>query len=144
MKRRAALQSIAAAVVALPLLAACTANPPPPKPEPLRVSGTVAYRERIALDPSAEIVVQLLDVSRMDAAATVLAEQRIRAEGRQVPIAFELGVDPARIDPRMRYNVAARILDKDGQLLFITDRAYPVLTYREGNTASLMLTRVER
>ena len=143
MNRRAALQSIAAAVV-LPLFAACTANPPPPKPEPLRVTGTVAYRERIALDPSAEIVVQLLDVSRVDAAATVLAEQRLRAEGRQVPIAFELGVDPARIDSRMRYNVFARILDQDGQLLFITDRAYPVLTYREGNTASLMLTRVER
>lgn len=144
MNKRAALKTILAAA-SLPMLAACTTNPStPPKPEPLRVAGTIAYRERIALDPSAEIVVQLLDVSRMDAPAAVLAEQRIRAEGRQVPVAFELGVDPARIDPRMRYNVSARILDKDGQLLFVTDRAYPVLTYREGNTASLMLTRVDR
>lgn len=143
MNKRAALRSILAAA-GLSLLASCTTNPsPPPNPDPLRVTGTVAYRERIALNPSAEIVVQLLDVSRMDAPATVMAEQRIRANGKQVPIAFELDVDPARIDPRMRYNVSARIL-KDGQLLFITDRAYPVLTYREGNTASLMLTRVDR
>lgn len=143
MNKRAALRSLVA-LAGLPWLAACTTNPSaPPQPEPLRVTGTVAYRERIALDPAAEIVVQLLDVSRMDAPATVLAEQRIRADGRQVPIAFELSVDPARTDPRMHYNVSARIL-QDGQLLFITDRAYPVLTYREGNTASLMLTRVNR
>ena len=142
MNKRAALHSILAVAV-LPLFAACATPSTPPAPELVRVTGTVAYRERIALDPSAEVVVQLLDVSRMDAPATVLAEQRIRADGKQVPIAFDLGVDPARIDPRMRYNVSARIL-KDGQLLFITDRAYPVLTYREGNTASLMLTRVDR
>ncbi|SEB22968.1 YbaY family lipoprotein [Variovorax sp. YR216] len=143
MNKRAALHTLLAAA-ALPLLAACGTDPSvPPKPEFVRVTGTVAYRERIALDPSAEIVVQLLDASRMDAPAAVLAEQRIRADGRQVPIGFELSVDPARIDPRMRYNVSARIL-QDGKLLFITDRAYPVLTYREGNTASLMLTRVDR
>ena len=135
------------AVAGASVLSACAGGSPgtpaQPAAAPLRVTGTVAYRERIALDPSAEIVVQLVDVSRMDAPATVLAEQRIRAEGKQVPIGFELSVDPARIDPRMHYNVSARIL-KDGQLLFITDRAYPVLTYREGNIASLMLTRVER
>ena len=143
MNKRAALHTLLAAAV-LPLFAACGADPSaPPKPEFVRVTGTVAYRERIALDPSAEIVVQLLDVSRMDAPATVLAEQRIRAEGRQVPIGFELSVEAARIDPRMRYNVSARIF-QDGKLLFITDRAYPVLTYREGNMASLMLTRVDR
>ncbi|MBO9514141.1 MAG: YbaY family lipoprotein [Variovorax sp.] len=143
MNRRSALRALLSAP-ALPMLAACaTGSPAPPRPEPLRVTGTVAYRERIALDPSAEIVVQLLDVSRMDVAATVLAEQRIRADGRQVPIGFELEVDPSRVDPRMRYTVSARIL-QDGRLLFVTDRAYPVLTYREGNTASLMLTRVER
>ncbi|REM35684.1 hypothetical protein DSI31_07360, partial [Mycobacterium tuberculosis] len=56
----------------------------------LRVSGTVTYRERIALDPAAEIVVQLLDVSLMDAPSKVLAEQRIKANGKQVPFAYEL------------------------------------------------------
>lgn len=141
MKKRTILLFLGAASALL--VAACTAPPQaaPVAAEPLRITGTVAYRERIALDPSAEIVVQLLDVSRMDVAAVVLAEQRFRADGRQVPFPFELRVDPARIDPRMRYTVSARIL-QDGQLLFITDTSHPVLTYREGNTASLMLTKI--
>ena len=144
MKKRTILFLLSAAGAVL--LTACAAPPGASTPEaaaPLRVTGSVAYRERIALDPSAEIVVQLLDVSRMDVAAVVLAEQRLRAGGNQVPFTFELSVDPARIDPRMRYTVSARILQGD-RLLFITDTAHPVLTQRHGNTASLMLVRVER
>jgi putative lipoprotein len=126
------------------LLAACAAPGAAPQPAAaLRVTGSVAYRERIALEPSAEIVVQLLDVSRVGAAATVLAEQRFRAGGAQVPFPFELSVDPSRIDPRMRYTVAARIL-QDGQLLFITDTSHLVLTGGRGNTASLMLVQAVR
>jgi putative lipoprotein len=107
----------------------------------LRVSGTVAYRERIALDPAAEVVVQLLDVSRMDAPSVTLAEQRIKANGRQPPFAYELQVDAARIDPRMRYAVSARIV-RGEQLLFINDTQYPVLTQGSGATANLVLVRV--
>ncbi|RSZ31945.1 hypothetical protein EJO70_30740 [Variovorax sp. 553] len=107
----------------------------------LRVSGTVTYRERIALDPAAEIVVQLLDVSLMDAPSKVLAEQRIKANGKQVPFAYELKVDAARIDPRMRYAVSARITRGD-QLLFINDTQYSVLTQGGANSADLVLVRV--
>ncbi|HEX7865246.1 MAG TPA: YbaY family lipoprotein [Variovorax sp.] len=107
----------------------------------LRVSGTVTYRERIALDPTAEIVVQLLDVSLMDAPSKVLAEQRIKANGKQVPFAYELKVDAARIDPRMRYAVSARISRGD-QLLFINDTQYSVLTQGGATSADLVLVRV--
>jgi len=107
----------------------------------LRVTGTVTYRERIALDPAADIVVQLLDVSLMDAPSKVLAEQRIKANGRQVPFAYELKVDAARIDPRMRYAVAARIT-RGEQLLFINDTQYPVLTQGGATRADLVLVRV--
>jgi len=62
------------------------------------VSGTVAYRERIALPPTAVIKVQLVDVSRADAPAVVVGEQLIEAGGRQVPFAFKIPYDPARID----------------------------------------------
>jgi len=92
-----------------------------------RVTGTVAYRERIALPPSAVIKVQLVDVSRADAPAVVIGEQVIDAAGRQVPIPFEIAYDPARIDPRMTYAVQARI-EEDGRLLFINDTRHPVLT----------------
>lgn len=146
MRKRTALFALAA-VTSLPLLGACASSmnttTSTDKAPALRVTGSVTFRERIALDPSAEIVVQLLDVSRMDVAAVVLAEQRIRADGRQVPFNFALSVDPARIDPRMRYNVSARILQGD-KLLFISDTAYPVLTQGRGTTADLMLVRVAR
>jgi putative lipoprotein len=151
MKRRTSLLLLSAAAGAS-LLNACAAPSATPAPAPapapsgggassLRVTGTVAYRERIALDPSAEVVVQLLDVSRMDAPSVTLAEQRIKANGKQPPFAFELKVDAARIDPRMRYAVSARILRAE-QLLFINDTQYPVLTQGSGTTANLMLVRV--
>lgn len=144
MKRRTSLLMFSA-VAGASLLNAC-ASPsstptPPAAAAPLRVSGTVAYRERIALDPSAEVVVQLLDVSRMDAPSVTLAEQRFKANGKQPPLAYELTVDAARIDPRMRYAVSARISRGD-QLLFINDTQYAVLTQGNGTTANLMLVRV--
>ena len=139
MKKRTSLLLLLSAAASASLLSACASSSS--APEPLRVSGTVGYRERIALDPSAEVVVRLLDVSRMDAPAVTLAEQRIRANGRQPPFAYDLPVDAARIDPRMRYAVSARIL-RGEQLLFISDTQYPVLTHGSGTTADLVLVRV--
>lgn len=125
------------------LLSACAvpSSPAAGGTAQLRVTGTVTYRERIALDPAADIVVQLLDVSLMDAPSKVLAEQRIKANGRQVPFAYELKVDAARIDPRMRYAVSARIT-RGEQLLFINDTQYPVLTQGGAASADLVLVRV--
>ena len=42
-----------------------------------KVTGSVTYRERIALPPSAVVTVKLLDVSRADAPAELIAEQVI-------------------------------------------------------------------
>jgi putative lipoprotein len=143
-RRNILLLAIAGGVAGATLLSACaTSSTPAPAPAaaPLVVSGTVSYRERIALDPAAEVRVQLLDVSRMDAPSVVLAEQRIRADGRQPPFAYTLQVDAARIDPRMRYAVAARIV-RGEQLLFINDTHYGVLTQGQGTRADLVLVRV--
>jgi putative lipoprotein len=92
-----------------------------------RVTGTVTYLQRIALPPTAVIKVQLIDVSRADASATVLGEQLITAGGKQVPFAFEIPYDPAKIDQRFSYAVSARIED-GGKLLFINDQRYAVIT----------------
>jgi putative lipoprotein len=105
------------------------------------VAGTVAYRERIALPPTAVIRVQLADVSRADAPAVVLGEQVIEADGKQVPFAFEIRYDPAKIDPRMNYAVQARIED-GGQLLFINDQSYPVITRGAPARVDLLLKAV--
>jgi len=142
MKRRTSLLMFSA-IAGASLLSACAvpSSPAAGGTAQLRVAGTVTYRERIALDPAADIVVQLLDVSLMDAPSKVLAEQRIKANGRQVPFAYELKVDAARIDPRMRYAVAARIT-RGEQLLFINDTQYPVLTQGGATSADLVLVRV--
>ena len=91
------------------------------------LSGTVTYLQRVALPSSAVLDVKLEDVTRADAAATVIAEQKITTGGRQVPIAFELKFDPAKMDPKHRYTVRARIT-VDGVLRFVGDQAYPVVT----------------
>ena len=87
------------------------------------ISGTVFYRERIALPPGAEVSVELQDVSRADAPAEVLASTRFRAEGGP-PYGFELSYDPADIDQRMSYALRAAIR-ADGELLFTTDTHHP-------------------
>ncbi len=90
------------------------------------VTGSVFYRERIALPPDAEIIVKLVDVSRADAPAVVLAEQIIVPEG-SVPVDFELEYDARQIDERMSYAVQARI-SSGGKLMFTTTEMIPVIT----------------
>jgi uncharacterized lipoprotein YbaY/predicted secreted protein len=97
------------------------------------VTGEVLYRERIALPPSARVIVQLQDVSFADAAATVLAEQVIDPAGKGPPYAFTLTYDAAKIDSRFSYAVSADIKDGDKQLFTNTER-YGVIT--QGNPVS--------
>jgi putative lipoprotein len=111
-------------------LAGCAATSVVPEgggAAPAKVTGTVTYRERIALPPTAVIKVQLVDVSRADAPAVVIGEQVIPAEGKQVPFAFEIAYDSTRIEANHSYAVQARIED-DGQLRFINDQRYAVIT----------------
>ena len=103
------------------------------------VTGTVTYRERIALTPEAVVEVQLLDVSLADAPAKQIAIQTIKPK-HQVPIPFELIYDPADIDERMTYAVRATIRD-GARLLFTTDRHYPVLTRGHPHHVDLVLVR---
>ena len=73
-----------------------------------RVSGTVTYRERMALPASAVVEVVLEDVSRADAPPLVLASARLERPG-QVPVRFDLGYNRKSIDPARRYAVRAEI-----------------------------------
>lgn len=85
---------------------------------PVEITGTVWYRERIAMPPGALVIVRLQDLSRADAPATVLAEQVIEPQ-HNVPIPFSLTVDGASIDARHAYAVSARIT-VDGILRWIS------------------------
>ncbi len=91
------------------------------------VTGKVSYLPRIALAPNAVIKVQLLDVSKADAKAEIIAEQTISAEGRQVPFDFELKYEPNKVNPRNRYAVRAQIYE-NGKLRFTGTRNFSVIT----------------
>jgi uncharacterized lipoprotein YbaY/heat shock protein HslJ/uncharacterized lipoprotein NlpE involved in copper resistance len=102
------------------------------------VSGSAAYKQRIALPPDAVLSVRVEDVSRADAHAKVLAETSEVFGNRQVPIRFLLKVPSSAIDERFTYSVRASI--KSGNdLLFTTTRSYPVLTRGAANQVDLML-----
>ncbi len=102
------------------------ANPPTEK-SIASVTGQVIYRERIALQPDSVVTVKLVDVSRADAKATLLAEQRITNPG-SVPVPFKLDYDPGVIDARMSYAVQAQIHDASKKLLWTTTEHIGVIT----------------
>ena len=92
------------------------------------VTGTVTYRQRIALTPDAVVTVRIEDVSKADVLAEMIGEQVIQTEGAQVPIPFEVAYDPDKIEDTHSYSLRVRIEDGNGKLLFINDTSVPVIT----------------
>lgn len=107
------------------------------------VTGSVAYRERIALSPdNTFLVVRLLDVSRADAPAVEIA--KLRQQVSNPPMVFILPYDAADIDPRMTYAVEAVIENAKGDTLFRNDQMYPVLTRDAPSDVDIMVRQVAR
>ena len=79
------------------------------------VSGTVTYRERLALTPDATLIVELRDVSYADGPAPLIARQTISDPG-QVPIKFKVEYNREDINSRNRYSISARIVESDDRL----------------------------
>jgi putative lipoprotein len=106
------------------------------------VTGTAAYRERIALPADAVLEVSLEDVSRADAPAELIGRATVDPAG-QVPIPFSISYDPARIAPSHRYAVRARIT-RQGELLFTSTSSYPVLTNGAPSEVAVALQKAGR
>ena len=106
------------------------------------VTGTVTYRERLALTGEASLVVELRDVSYADAAAPLIASQTIHNPG-QVPITFEVPYNRADIDRRKVYSITARIIESDGRLAFTNDTAYEVITRGNPGRVDMLLVLVQ-
>ncbi len=106
------------------------------------VSGTVTYRERLALSPEAKLVVELRDVSYADADAPLIARQTISSPG-QVPISFRLEYNREDIDDRNVYGISASIIESDGSLAFTNDTAYDVITGGNPTRVDMLLVLVE-
>jgi putative lipoprotein len=104
--------------------------------------GSVTFRDPVAIPVGAVVMVRLLDTSRADAPAEVIGQQVIR-EASEVPVAFEIGYDPASIDESHAYAAAAQIV-VDGRVAWHSTMQHPVLTRGAGDSATIMVARVSR
>src|SRR5262245_49871912 len=114
-----------------------------PNPEPVVpvVKGTVSYRERIALPADAEVELWIMDVTpNIIVTQAVLADTTVKPLGKQIPIEFELGYDPARIAGDHDYGLRA-VIKSGGREMFVTKDPTPVITKGKSNHVELVLTR---
>jgi len=105
-------------------------------PRPETVSGTLTYRQRIALSPGSIVHVALVEVRGKAAESVVISEESFPAPG-QVPIPFAIAIAPQSIDPARHYAVRARITDAGGRVFWATPRPVPVLTHGHPNMAEV-------
>ncbi|MCB1649180.1 MAG: YbaY family lipoprotein [Pseudomonadales bacterium] len=115
------------------MIAGCTTQPQSITPEvPLlqlqdkTISGQLSYRERIALVSGLTLRVMLMDVSKADVPASLVAEEIRVLAGEQVPLPFSITVKEQQLKTNMRYAVRATISSQSGSLLWTTDTVYPV------------------
>ena len=151
MKRTAHLLCIAGVLIALLASAACRSEVDPAnstlevtsgKDANASVSGTVTYRERLALSDGASLVVEIRDTSYADAAAPLVARQTISSPG-QVPIKFKVGYNRDDINPRNTYSISASIIEADGRLAFTNDTAFDVITGGNPSKVDMLLVLVQ-
>ncbi len=114
----------------------------PVAPSPGTITGTLAYRERVALPADAAIDVKLQDVSQQPAAAKTIGESIFAPNGQQVPIPFQLSYNPADVNPAHTYQVRANI-SINGKTMFASTTAYPVITKGAPSQVVMMLQQVQ-
>ncbi|WP_051216243.1 YbaY family lipoprotein [Ferrimonas futtsuensis] len=106
------------------------------------VSGSVSYRERIALPPGSVVKVALQDTSKQDVAADTLAEAVYTINGAP-PYPFELTYDADQLKPGHSYTLSARIEGPHGQLMFINTTVENAFD-GDGNNMTLQLVAHEQ
>ncbi|MFT6958355.1 MAG: putative lipoprotein [Halieaceae bacterium] len=102
-----------------------------------KIEGIVVYRERVMLRAGSELEIQLQDVSRPDAMASVLATVIMTPEGGP-PFPFVIDFQPAQINEGKHYALRATIRRR-GKLIFTnTDYIDPFAT----NPVEVMVSAV--
>ncbi|MGR3636275.1 MAG: YbaY family lipoprotein [Shimia sp.] len=103
------------------------------------LSGSVSYRERIALPEGASVEVSLQDISLADAPSVELARIVLRPEGN-VPVTYRMSYDDAMVHDAHSYAVQAKIV-VDGDMLWRTTSVFPALTRGAPETVDVMLEK---
>lgn len=93
------------------------ANASSAAPAKTTIRGSIVYRNKIVLPDDAQLVVSLVDVSRVDKPAMV-ATTTIPTAGRQVPLPFTLAFDPA--DAKGTHHALRASIRYGGKTQFVT------------------------
>ena len=101
------------------------------------VTGHANFVEHATLPAGVRFEAILEDITLRNAPAVRVSDIRFEDPG-EAPIAFTLRVEDSVIDPNHDYSVRARITQGE-QLLFTTDKPYPVLTRGHGAEVELLL-----
>ncbi|MEM5516142.1 META domain-containing protein [Henriciella sp. AS95] len=95
----------------------------PAETEPMTITGTLAYRQRIALPADAIASILVYEEGPADMVREEIASESFELNGRQVPIPFQVIV-PADIElERDRLSLRAEIHDAAGDLMWTSDTA---------------------
>ena len=106
-----------------------TVNPPAEQTQAaVEVTGSVFYRERIALSPEAVLQVEVVEAGAQAGTESIVAQQTYPNPG-QVPLRFSVTVPGERFRSEGTYLLRARITD--GTRSFTAAQGIPVLT--QGN-----------
>lgn len=94
-----------------------------------KVNGRLSLGEA-TVPAQAEVEVMLLDVSQAGVSSLLVSQKKFKV-GEEIPIAFTLTYDKAKIDATHDYAVSARIT-VDGRPRFISDKKSLVITKGKG------------
>ena len=96
------------------------------------ITGTVSFRERMALVPGTVLEVKIVDILPADAPYETVAETRVPA-GPGSPMPYTLTFNRARMLTYRSYTLQARIFDGD-HLMFTTTKRHPIAAGGPSNT----------
>lgn len=103
------------------------------------LSGTVTYLDRRAVPPGAVLSVELVDVSRADAASVRISSRLYLVD--HVPFSFDLVYDSSLIEDRLTYAVQAKI-SLNGKALYRSTTHYPALTRNAPEQVDVVVERM--
>ena len=106
------------------------------------VTGSIRYKKSCQLPAGSKLLIQLRNTSYADAPSPVIAEKEIVDPGSS-PVKFELKYDSSDIKARNLYSISGSIYGPSGQLLFINDTVYEVITHGHPNKINLPLIIVK-
>lgn len=110
--------------------------------KPVDLMGTVDWHAQGTLPPNAVVEVTLYDDTNGGSAAQVIATQSISLNGRSLPVAFDLVVQPGWLKAGGSYVLRAQILSRSGSVLYATGKGYPVALSKNPPEYSLVVKPV--